>query len=289
VQQLLERSYVSSVNTVIALTADDYIGAGRYQIDDNDDINIFHFPLKYHFKPFTENWNLYVKGAYSRSEVEGKQEFAGYKIFDEDRPDTYVLDVELYKAGFGIRYKPSKQWCIDVGYALIYTQMKNSYAYNSFFSEVIIKPRVDGIVNGTQENWTTEYSIEYYHEMDLAGFTPYLMFEYDGFKTRAKLDLEEEVKIDALMELFHMNGGVLSPNLGEVLNRDVKLEGYGGRVNYYGDIRESLDGDHYYFYGVGLHLSDEESLFSKISVRSEWTESDSLSGFNIGLGVDFDF
>jgi hypothetical protein len=81
---------------MIALSSDDYMGAWRYKLADDETLKVYHLPIKYNFDPIYKDFNLYVNSTISRAEIED--------------PFGYKVSLNMFKLGFGLRYKPQLKY-----------------------------------------------------------------------------------------------------------------------------------------------------------------------------------
>lgn len=277
----LEKSYVDSVNTMIGLTADDYIGAGSYTLTDNTVIDIYHLPLLYHFDPIYDDINLYVNGA------------VGYSKATQDIPSIVkiVLKMKLAKLGGGIRYQPTKNWYLSVGASMIYTELHDSATFGADVNQSLLDPITVNLLNARQENWTTEYIVKTRYEHEIAEFIPYIDGEYQFYKTESTLKLDSVVTIDSVMEMAHLKFGTFTPVLGTLGERTVRLEGKYGYTWMFGDFRDALNSDYYETYSGLIHFDaiSEKNWLKNVYLISEWTQGKGFDGYNLGIGLEFNF
>lgn len=277
----IEESYVNSVNAVIGLTADDYIGAGSYTLPDQAEMDIYHLPLTNHFDPFYEDINVYINGAVGYSEIEQISPFG-----------VLQMRMKLFKLGGGVRYQPTPQWRISLGVSLIYTELRNTMDYESNdIQRSFYEQGIDSLVNTKQTNWTREYTFQTRYEDEIEGFIPYFDGEYELYKTESTLQLDSVVKVDSVMELAHIKIGSFTPVLGTFKQRSIRLEGKYGYTWMFGDFRDALSSDYYQTYSAFMHFNaiSQEDWLKNIYFISEWTEGKGFDGYNAGVGMEFNF
>jgi hypothetical protein len=139
-REIFKEGYATNINTMIALSSDDYMGAGRYKLADDETLKVYHLPIKYNFDPIYKDFNLYVNSTISRAEIED--------------PFGYRVSLNMFKLGFGLRYKPKENFYISVGYSLIYSVFKSTFNYSKFVGTPyydVFKAN-DDLLNSRQEN-----------------------------------------------------------------------------------------------------------------------------------------
>ena len=274
-----KQAYATNVNAMIALSSDDHMGAGRYKLSDNETLKIYHLPLKYNFNPIYKDLNIYVNGTISRGEV--------------DDPLGFRTSLNMYKLGFGLRYKPQEHFYFSMGYSLIYSVYKSTVNYSKFVGTIFYDKlkENDDLLNSSQHNWTSEFIISSQYEYEIYEFLPYIFGEYKFYDTRTDLKLDHTYKVSAQDSIMRFKVGSYSPSILKIKDNDIKLEGFYGRTYYDGDMAESIDTKVYDVYGFGLHLfsTNKESMFKSVGIISEWTDSENFNGYNIGLTMDINF
>jgi len=285
-QESIAQRYTQVINGVVALTADDYVSTGKYEIDGDIEYKVYHLPVSHDFKPVYKDFNFYLNGSYSYGKVESDE-----ALFEGEVADEYTLKMDMYKLGAGVRYRPNEHFYIRAGYALIYSHVNSQYAYNSVFSKIILKPLLDNLVNDSQSNWTSEFALSFRYEKNIYGFLPYAFGEMKWYKTRTKLDLEKEYKLSSHAEIYRVQAGSFTPSLYRIEQKDIKLKGFVGRTYYGGDIQATGTSTYYNSYGAGVYLfSKSKSFFiESVGLVSEWSQGKNFNGYNIGLDIEFDF
>jgi hypothetical protein len=264
---------------MIALSSDDYMGAGRYKLSDEETLKVYHLPIKYQLIPIYKDFNIYINSTVSRAEI--------------DDPLGYRVSLNMFKLGFGFRYKPQEHFYISVGYSLIYSVFKSTFNY----SKIVNTPYYDvfkandDLLNSRQENWTSEYIIATQYEYEIYEFLPYIFGEYKFYSTDTNLKLDTTYDVNSQDSISRLKIGSYSPSILKIYNNDVKLEGFYGKVYYDGEMAHAVDTSVYDIYGFGVHLflKNKESIFKSIGIISEWTESENFNGYNIGLSMRINF
>ena len=279
IREAFEKAYGANVNTIIALSSDDYIGGGRYELENNEQLEIYHLPLKYNFDPIYKDLNIYVNGTLARGKVESS---SGFEI-----------DLDIYKLGFGLRYKPQEHFYISAGYSLIYSEFTSTFDYTDFIGTPfydILKAN-DDLLNSQQYNWTSEFIVSSQYEYEIYEFLPYIFGEYKFYNTKTNLKLDHTYKVNAQDSIMRFKVGSFSPSLFKIQNNDIKAEAFFGRTYYDGDMTEVVETTVYDVYGFGIHMfsKNKDSFLKNIGIVSEWTESKNFNGYNIGLAMNINF
>jgi len=279
IREEFKKSFGANVNTMIALSSDDYIGSGKYKLLNDETLEVYHLPLKYNFDPIYKDLNIYINGTLARGKVED--------------PVGYEIDLDIYKLGFGLRYKPQEHFYFSMGYALIYSVYTSTFDYTKLIGTPFhdIFKKHDDLLNTTQHNWTSEFVIASQYEYEIYKFLPYIFGEYKFYDTRTDLKLDHTYKISAQDSIMRIKVGSYSPSLFKIQNNDLKLEAFFGKTYYDGDMAEVINTTVYDVYGAGVHIffKDKDSYFESLGIISEWTESENFNGYNIGLSMKFKF
>lgn len=289
VEEAATKAYLANINTLLVFTSESGLNSGYYHFTEAGfNMKSYTLPLSYHFKSENDNVNWFISGGmgYSITRLTSKLKIpknnTDITLHHDNKLQTYAAGV-----GGGLRY--TDPWGIgwSAGYGFIYTRVHTSIKPNDDIGEAI-KDFFDGEYN---DNLSLKFSIAGEYEKQFYDFRTYAGLRNSNFNTKSDFTLNALTSINSSSNLTSLVIGGETPALLHYNNNNLSLESY-FKANYlHGDIVDVVQFKTYMNIGAVAYWNTPNMPFL---IRRFYTElstvlADGLEGYNIGIGISFDY
>ena len=287
VKDVAQRAHLANINALLIFTSQDGLSTGRYRFTDvGVTMELYNLPFTYHFKPKQKKYNYFVVGnvGYSRTFVSADTEIPpNVRLNFDNHLRTYTAGL-----GGGMRYKPAEDVHLSAGGELIYS--RSGVSVNGTGDDLS-----DAISDFFSENYNENISYKLFvlgeYRPVVQDYKPYVSLGYKLYETKSGFSLNEIGSFSTDSSVTSLALGVETPKLYKRDRHFLTFEVYTKAHYLTGDVVRSVDFNTYGMLGAVLYWYTPESpswaerfFFEVSSVRS-----DSLEGYNVGVGFTVDF
>ncbi len=270
----------ATVNTFMIFTSQEELNSGKYFFTNRPEslkMNIYHLPFLYQFSSTTK-LNYFLIGNVGYSEISLNENYQS------------LNSVKAYTAGAGggVRYQLYNKLYLSLGTEFIYSQLgiyaKGDRLFGGAFEDLFKK-------NSTQNLTYKFFGVAEYRPI-WREFKPYISLGKKLYETKSRFTLNDLGSFHSVSSVTFFTFGVETPPLYNYTQEDfLTFEVYLHRYLLNGVVKDVIKVDRYNNFGALLYWNRSKAPWwiSRYYLESTVTEADGLSGYNIGIGVTFDF
>ncbi|MDH4944418.1 hypothetical protein [Sulfurimonas sp. C5] len=274
----------ANINSILIFSSQKGLNSGIYHFKNRGiSLEIYHLPIRYDF-PSKSAWNYYIKGDLSFSRVSVSQ----HTLQPYESVIAYGTSIDTYIGGLGggIRYIFGHGFSASIGGEILYSRSAVK------LGEANVQNTVKNLFgNDFNTNLTYEFEASLNYMDVFNEYKIYADFEYKLYETKTNFSLGELDGFRSESSVMSFSTGFETPSIFDFGTNYLTFE---GRVYEYflnGTVVNTTGVDRYTTMSgtMYLYVPNQYDYIERFFVEVSSAQSESIEGYNIGVGFSMKF
>lgn len=281
----IEESYLEGIGTSLLFSMDETLNGGYYTFgNDQTKIDTYIFPFSKDIYSPNETLHYFLTGAigFERYDHKGLD-------FGRGSIDGSEMKNHTFKLGAGARFDIAKDADLSIETSYLYAYIDCGYNTSNPLSTSAEDRLIDTLLNDDHIFHSLKLSTRIGYHPQINGYKPYIKggLSYLYTDTDAVSDTLSHINT----VIFKVRAGVFTPTLAIVGDYPLYTELYTSYADIADDMRDITGIEHFTTVGNKFYLKSPLPIrwIDQITVDTSYTKGNNFDGYNIGLGVTFNF